>query len=774
MQSKLTAKNTHTSKAGFTFVAALVIAAMIFLPFIIKDNGMFLYYGDYNVQEIPFYQHAHQMIREGKWGLDLYTDLGANFVGSYSFYMLGSPFFWAMLPFPNSWVPYLMGPMFIFKFAFAALFAYHYAALFVQNRYLASLSGILYAFCGFHIYNVFFNHFVDVAVFFPLLLIGLENAVARQKYGQFALAVAINAAVNYFFFVGEVTFLIIYFCCRLKSKDFPLTAGKFWHLAFESLLGVCGGAVLLLPGLLALVGNGRISTFLSGPDILFYPGVYRYGGLLNSLFFIPELPSRNNFFTAEYAKWSSMSLWLPLFGIGALAAFWRATGKNFVKRLLTACALFALIPVLNSAFYAFNSSYYARWFYMPLLVMAMASAKAFELQADHRFSFKLLAAGVGFFALFGLLPVKGDNGITLGIGLDNIRLWVWVGMSAVCLAIYILLCKFAIPRGVFEKCAIAACGLVCVITSIIYLSYGKTFSYGTDYILGTALHDRSEIAVQDTTTFHRSDVYGAMDNLAMFWGLPTTQCFHTVVPASVMDFYASLGIERNVRSAPTLDHYGLNTLLSVKYLYEDQTYGDEPKLQDLTDYTQIKSVNHFTVYQNENFLPIGFGYNSFMTRSQLQEIPLDERTHAMLHALVLEDKDVDKLSALLTPLQETGDLHLSPDTLADTANLRRQTCSDTVTETKDGLSCDIQASKDTVVFFSIPYDPGLRACVDGTEAQIYRANVGFCAVVVPEGYHNVTFAYRAPGLNIGLGCLAAFALIWPVYTLVCRKKYSSR
>ena len=39
------------------------------------------------------------------------------------------------------------------------------------------------------------------------------------------------------------------------------------------------------------------------------------------------------------------------------------------KRIVGTCAVFALVPILNSAFYALNSSYYARWYYMPVLVL---------------------------------------------------------------------------------------------------------------------------------------------------------------------------------------------------------------------------------------------------------------------------------------------------------------------------------------------------------------------------------------------------------------------
>ena len=43
-----------------------------------------------------------------------------------------------------------------------------------------------------------------------------------------------------------------------------------------------------------------------------------------------------------------------------------------------ACAVMALVPVLNAVYSAFNAGYYARWFYMPLLVLASMTARALE------------------------------------------------------------------------------------------------------------------------------------------------------------------------------------------------------------------------------------------------------------------------------------------------------------------------------------------------------------------------------------------------------------
>ena len=102
------------------FLIALATAALIFIPFIIWDKGYFFFYGDFNVQQIPFYKLAHEAVCSGDLFWNWYTDLGANFIGSYSFYLLGSPFFWLTLPFPTEFVPHLIGPLLILKHACAA------------------------------------------------------------------------------------------------------------------------------------------------------------------------------------------------------------------------------------------------------------------------------------------------------------------------------------------------------------------------------------------------------------------------------------------------------------------------------------------------------------------------------------------------------------------------------------------------------------------------------------------------------------------------------
>ena len=116
---------THTEKkchyALKAFGLGALMIALFVVPCMIKDKGMYLYYGDYLCQIMPFYQIMSDAIRTGNVNWNWYTDLGTPLVGGYSFYNLGSPFFWMMVPFPVDWIPYLMGPLTILKFGIASL-----------------------------------------------------------------------------------------------------------------------------------------------------------------------------------------------------------------------------------------------------------------------------------------------------------------------------------------------------------------------------------------------------------------------------------------------------------------------------------------------------------------------------------------------------------------------------------------------------------------------------------------------------------------------------
>ncbi|MGN0509821.1 MAG: YfhO family protein, partial [Ruminococcus sp.] len=228
---RTTLKNRHYALLAFGL--ALLAASILFIPFIIANNGVFYYYGDFNVQEIPFYQLCHDAVRNGEIGWSHTTDLGTDFLSSYSFYLLGSPFFWLTIPFPNEFVPYLIGPLLILKFACASLAAYLYLKRYVSNKSYAVLGGLLYALSGFSIYNVFFFHFHEPMIMFPLLLAALDSFIYDKKRVVFAIAVFAACVVNYYFFVGQVLFVVMYYLMIMLTKTCRFKIKEFFILAIE-------------------------------------------------------------------------------------------------------------------------------------------------------------------------------------------------------------------------------------------------------------------------------------------------------------------------------------------------------------------------------------------------------------------------------------------------------------------------------------------------------------------------------------------------------------
>jgi uncharacterized membrane protein YfhO len=76
----------------------------------------------------------------------------------------------------------------------------------------------------------------------------------------------------------------------------------------------------------------------------------------------------------------------------------------------------------------------------------------------------------------------------------------------------------------------------------------------------------------------------------------------------------------------------------------------------------------------------------------------------------------------------------------------------------------VQAAQPGFLVLADQYFPGWRAEVNGSEAEIVRANVTFRAVEVPSGDSEVVFVYRPFSVRLGalisLVALAIMAVLW--------------
>ena len=751
-----------------SFALGLGLSFLIFLPFLLVDGGRFLFYGDFNVQQVPFYRLAHDAVREGRLGWNQHTDLGANFIGSYSFYLLGSPFFWLTIPFPSQWLQFLMGPLLILKFACASLTGYIYIHRYTKSPDTALIGAVLYAFSGFSVYNVFFNHFHEAIVFFPLLLAALDEYMENRRRGLFALAVFACCLVNYYFFVGQVTFCLVYFFLRLICGSWKISWKDFFLLALEAVIGVGLSCVLLAPSVLAVVQNNRVDNMINGWNAVLYNRNQRYLHIIECFFFPPDLPARPNFTPDSESKWSSLGAWLPLFGMTGVIGWLQLRRKHWLKKMLWVLFAMALVPFLNASFQMMNSAFYARWYYMLTLMMALATVMALENErVDWRRSILWCFVITCAIALVvGFMPVKetvdGKEFWSMGLEDYPTRFWTYVAISLICLGLVVYLFTFRREsREAFKRGTMWSLSLVAVLYSIFFIAIGKTQSdYTWDHIIPYELNGGANVPISDLQSC-RSDFYESMDNAAMFWQIPSIQAFHSIVPGSVMDFYDSIGVQRDVGSRPKVSHYPIRGLLSVRWLFDEDHDSeffagadlDEPAMPGWGYYG---NANGYDIWENQYYIPMGFTYEYYQTRSEYDgrtegsDTSAGTRELSMLRAIVVENEDVQKVQSVLQPLPDTWQSFTEEDYLADCQQRAQGACS-SFTYTSTGFTAQIDAPGDRLVFFSVPWEPGWSASVNGQDTEILRVNVGFMAVLVPAGESvQIEFTYSTPGLGTGV------------------------
>ena len=754
-------------------------AAIFFLPFYILDGGFFHYAGDFNSQQISFYRYMNGFVKGAGYPDSTFagaprntfswaTDLGSGVMNAYSFYLYGSPFFWLSVLLPQSWLPYMMVPLLVLKFGVAGGGAYLYLRRYVKNANYAVLGACLYALSGFAVYNVFFNHFVDVVALFPYLLWALDEAIYENRHGLFAFWVAVNLLNNYFFFVGQVIFLCIYFVCKLTAKDFRLTGRKFGHLLWESVLGVAMGCLLLFPAVLSLLQNPRTIDLSSGWGFLTYAKVQQYLAILLSWILPPDSPYLTSVWSEGVIKWTSMTSYLPLCSLAGAMAYWRSRKADSKKRIVAVCAVCALVPVLNSAFYALNSSYYARWYYMPTLILAAMTVNALE---DPDVDLDAPARGIGWIMLatlvFAVVPVRDDTTGTWSFGVlkNPGQFFVVLGFGLLGLMLYRVLCsKWRQDSRFAQRITAAVLVFACAFT-MVHIGIGKFGQWHTD----------SDLVEQDTNALllkndlpegdYRIDTYKIHDNIGMWLDKSCLQYFGSTAAPSILSFYPALGVKRDVRSQPELENYALRGLLSVKYLITTPAHQSDFLAVADDGWSYYDTLDGFTLYENGNYVPMGFTYDYYLTEDAYESTITVTRSNLLMRALVLSEEDAAAYGQYLTqlPAAELNDLTYDRY-VQDCADRRASACS-VFQMTNSGFHAEITLDTANLVFFSVPYDDGFTATVNGREADILRVDEGLMAVLCPAGKSTIDFIYQPAGIRLSKAVTRTALVVFAAYTV---------
>ncbi len=776
-------KKYKLSGYALTFIYCALTAFVFFIPFLIIDKGFFLFAGDFNSQQIPFYTYVNDFVKTQSGQYSWHSDLGGSIINTYSFYLLGSPFFWLSALFPASWAAYMMVPMLIFKFGVMGVGAYAYLKRYTNNMQIAIAGACLYAFCGFNIYNIFFNHFVDCAVLFPFMLAALDSFVIDKKKAFFAFCVAINLLNNYFFFAGQIIFLFIYFIVKVITKEYKISVKEFLTLAFESLLGVAMGCLFLLPAALSLQNNPRTVNVASGFGMIMYYSVQQYFAIFTSIFMPPDPAYIPSIYTEGVIKWTSMSAFLPIVSASGAIAFMAKRKKRAFSIILSACFIMAMVPILNSAFYMFNSSYYARWFYMPILIMCAVTMpvlqdaikpKKFRVY-DLKGAILKTMLFTGLIAIFGLVPTEIDGVWQIGTANKPQQFWLLWAMAMLALLLFYAAAHFKMGKKSFINLVLVLILSYSAVYSATHIALGKfpQINGDKDYRQDTYI-SAAQINWPQSEQFYRTDSYEAQDNIGLWAKTSNLQFFNSVVTPSIMEFYPSVDVKRDVSSKPEHDKYALRGLLGVKYIMvpneKTQTFDEE-----VADYGYEFAFESgsYNIYENTNYYGMGFAYDKYIEHDAFDDLNDSIKPNILVRALVLSEEQIIKYGNIITQVSDADKQNIDYDNYVKDMQKLGDNAVQNFEASSEGFSCDITLNKASLVFFAVPFEEGFSAQVNGQEVEIENVSNGMMAIKCEEGYNDIVFNYETQGFSTSLSITIAALIIFALYVLL-NMLYSKR
>jgi hypothetical protein len=162
--------------------------------------------------------------------------------------------------------------------------------------------------------------------------------------------------------------------------------------------------------------------------------------------------------------------------------------RTWLKGLIVFLVVCSFVPILNSMFFLFNSSYYARWLYMMMLMTSLATIVALEdIKTNWQMPSFINTAICAIVAIaLGLIwnENASNNKTTLGYPPYINRFWIYVGLAFLgIIATGFIIKKY---RGTkqFDSAILIGVSVMTVLYGCIHISDGKKYSENSNFMVG--------------------------------------------------------------------------------------------------------------------------------------------------------------------------------------------------------------------------------------------------------------------------------------------------
>ena len=171
---------------------------------------------------------------------------------------------------------------------------------------------------------------------------------------------------------------------------------------------------------------------------------------------------------------------------------------------------------------------------------------------------------------------------------------------------------------------------------------------------------------------------------------------------------------------------------------------------------------------------MGFAYEYAVNGEAMKPLSGEQKVRHMLHALELSDAAIIRNFDIIEELSEADYGAISESGLHSAIDERYDLSADSFVIDNRGFTATANLPQERLMFFSVPYDKGWRAAVNGVPVLIEKANVGFMAVRVPAGEATIRFDYVTPGLALGVKITLSALAVLALYLLLALLLHKNR
>jgi len=695
---------------------------------------------------------------------------------------LSDPFNWFIIAFGIGHIAYGFIWMELIKMLLTAIFFYY----FLKQLHLSSLAlligTLLYTFSGFIIIGGGWNIFSAEACFLAMLLLGFEKLYQHNSWYIFPVAVALITMLQPFDLYFYGLFLVIYFLFRHFSSDSPSWKKLFTvsvKMAGLGLLGLSISSFYLVSIMQMLLDSPRVGGNSSYAGKLLSHPVFGTEGVVHNgtaimRFFANDLLGNGINFKGWYNYLEAPMVYiglLPLLLFPQVFIFLNNRKRFFYGIFLALFLIPIIFPFFRYAFWLFTGDYYRGFSLLISIILLLFCLDVIQtLNSTRRINLPLLLITLA--GLIGLLYYPFPN---IDQVLDKdlrsliiLFLLIYTGiitflnysknkdaakillLLAVCIEIGYLNSKTIQQRSVLTKReSMQKTGYndYSVEASAFVRSIDKGFfRVHKDYASGPAIHFSSNDGkIQD---YFSTLSYTSFNQKYYIRFLEETGCIEK-------------GAEFQTRWAPGFETRPfLQTFGSGKYNFIKTS-----KSQFLNfGFDSIAQVGDVKILKNHFFLPLGFTYSGYIPLKEFQKLSPLQKQFILFKAFVAEEPVDPRFEKF--KLISRGDTakNYNWEQLTADINARKADTLQMTLFSNNRIRGTIDLKEPKLLFFSIPFDKGWHANIDGISTDPILSNIGFIGFFLDPGMHKVELFYKPPYFNLSLlvsviGLLVYFILI---------------